>query len=107
MPKRRSGDNADRFSETPVVAVSNTALYIPQAVCLLTSFRLHRSPLVRLLSLSFVCALALAVGLAPAVASAATTQQQAQAKALDALKVSEGTGAIWRCALSPNPVVTP
>jgi hypothetical protein len=49
---------------------------------------------VRLLSLSFVCAVALVVGLAPSAASAATTQQQAQTKALDALKVSEGGGAL-------------
>jgi VCBS repeat-containing protein len=49
---------------------------------------------VRLLSLSFVCAVAVAVGLVPAAASAATTQQQAQAKALDALNVSGGTDAL-------------
>jgi VCBS repeat-containing protein len=41
-----------------------------------------------------VCAVAIAAGLVPATASAATTQQQAQAKALDALNVSEGTGAL-------------
>ena len=54
----------------------------------------------RLLSLSFVCAATLAVGLAPATAGAATTQSQAQAKALDALKVSESTGALTVFKLS-------